>query len=195
MAERRDAVLRAACDHLSNNLKFTLQLKREQRNAVDYLLKKDDVLAVLPTGYSKSLTFQLFAVAASIEGEERQTVLVICPLKSIKEDQIAEAGSMGILAASTEDISEDELRATKFQLIFRSAEKRFLNILKDNCSSLHGKLATVVVAESHTVEMWTGQRSEAKLGANVAFHEAFGKLSQIRSFCKQGESSSIVIHR
>ena len=72
MAERSDAVLREACDRLSNNLKFTLQLKPEQRNAVDYLLKKEDVLAVLPTGYGKSLIFQLFAVAASIEGEERQ---------------------------------------------------------------------------------------------------------------------------
>ncbi|XP_022808271.1 putative ATP-dependent DNA helicase Q1 [Stylophora pistillata] len=146
MAERRDAVLREACDHLSNNLKFTLQLKPEQRNAVDYLLKKDDVLAVLPTGYGKSLIFQLFTVAVSIEGEERQTVLVICPLKIIIEDQIAEAGSLGIPAASTEDISEDELRAAKFRL--RAAKFR----------------------------------SEAKLGANVAFRDAFGKLSQIRSF-------------
>ena len=66
MAERREAVLREACDHLANNLKFRLQLKPEQRNAVDCLLKKDDVLAVLPTGYGKSLIFQLFVVAASI---------------------------------------------------------------------------------------------------------------------------------
>lgn len=120
------------------------------------------MLAALPTGHGKSLTFQLFAVAASIEGEERQTVLVICLLKSIIEDQIAEAGSMGIPAASTEDVSEDELRAAKFQLIFGSAvtvmEKRFLDIMKDNCSSLDRKLAAVVVDESHTVEMWTGKR-------------------------------------
>ncbi|XP_022809537.1 ATP-dependent helicase SGS1-like [Stylophora pistillata] len=160
MAERRDVVLREACDHLSNNLKFAL-LKPDQRNAVDYLLKKDDVLAVLPTGYGKSLIFQLFAVAASTEGEERQTVLVICLLKSM-EDQIAEAGIMGIPAASTKDISVDELRAAKFQLIFGSAEtaieKPFLDILKDNCSSLDRKLAAVVVDESHTVETWTGKR-------------------------------------
>lgn len=109
MAERRHAVLRKACDYLSNNLKFRLQLKPEQRNAVECLLKGDDVLAVLPTGYGKSLIFQLFAVAASIEREERQTVLVVCPLKSIIEDQIAEATSMGIPVASAADISEDEL--------------------------------------------------------------------------------------
>lgn len=162
MAESRDAVLREACDHLSNNLKFRLQLKPEQRNAVKCLLEKDDVLAVLLTGYGKSLIFQLFAVAASIEREEQQTVLVVCPLKSIIEDHIAEAESMGIPATSAVDISEDELCAAKFQLIFGSAEtvmeRRFLYILKDNSSSLHRKLAAVVVDESHTVEMWTGKR-------------------------------------
>jgi len=58
------------------------------------------VLAVLPTRYGKSLIFQLFDVAASIEKKEPETVLVVCPLKSITEDQIAEAKSMGIPAAS-----------------------------------------------------------------------------------------------
>ena len=90
--------------HLSSYLK----LEPEQRNAVESFLNHDVVLAVLPTGYGKSHNFQLFAVAASIE---RKYVLVVCPLKSIIEDQIAEAESMGIPAASAVDISEDEFRA------------------------------------------------------------------------------------
>ena len=49
-------------------------------------------------------------------------MLIVCPLKSIIEDQIAEAKSMGIPAASSVDISEDELCAAKFQLIFGSSE-------------------------------------------------------------------------
>ena len=109
-------------------------MKPEERNAVEYLLNHNDVLAVLPTGYGKGLIFQLFAVAASIERKEPDTVLVVCPLKSITEDQIAEAKSMGIPAASAVDISEDELRASIFQLIFGSVEtvleRRFLDILK-----------------------------------------------------------------
>ena len=47
-------------------------MKPEQRNAVEYLLNHDDVLAVLPTEYGESLIFQLFAVAASIERKEPQ---------------------------------------------------------------------------------------------------------------------------
>ena len=114
-------VLQEACAHLSSYLKLKLQLKPKQRNAVEYLLNHDDVLAVLPTGYAKSLIFQLFAVAASIERKEPQTVLVVCPLKSIIEDQIAKAESMGIPAVSAVDISEDEFRAAilKFYHRFR----------------------------------------------------------------------------
>jgi len=75
-------------------------LKPEQRNAVEYLLNQDDMLAVLPTMYGKSLIFQLFAVAAWIERKEPEIVLVVCPLKSNLEDQIAEAKSICIPAAS-----------------------------------------------------------------------------------------------
>ena len=160
MAERRERVLHEACGYLSNNLKFSLELKVEQRNAVESLLERDDVLAVFPTGYGKSLIFQVFVVAASIKREDQQTVLVFCPLKSIIEAQIAEAETMVISSALAADISEDELRAAKFQLIFGSAEtvteRRFLDILKHNGSSLHRKMAAIVVDESHTVEMWTG---------------------------------------
>jgi len=113
-------------------------LKPEQRNAVEYLLNHADVLAVLLTGYGESLIFQLFAVAASIERKEPQTVLVVCPLKSMIEGQIAEVKSIGIPAASSVDISEDELCAAKFQLIafsvwlrqFWNVERRLLDILK-----------------------------------------------------------------
>ena len=67
---------------------------------MEYLLNQDDVLVVLPTGYGKSLISRLFAVAASIERKEPETVLIVCPLKSIIEDQIAKAKSMGIAAVS-----------------------------------------------------------------------------------------------
>ena len=108
MVESEERVLREACDYLSRFLKFDLELKPEQRNAILSLLKRDDVLAVLPTGYGKSLIFQLFALAASLEMKEQQSVLVVCPLKSIIDDQITEAQSMGISAASAADLSEEE---------------------------------------------------------------------------------------
>ena len=60
--------------------------------------KKEMILMVLPPGYRKYLICHLFAIAASLEMEEQQTVLVVCPLKSIIK--ITEAQTIGILAAS-----------------------------------------------------------------------------------------------
>ena len=103
--------------------KYPIELKPEQRQAVKAVLKGGDVLAVLPTGYGKSLIFQLFAAAAAIKRRQHQTVLVVCPLQSIIDDQVAEARSIGMSAASFADVSDEELRLAKFQHLFGSAEK------------------------------------------------------------------------
>lgn len=162
MAESDGGSIREACENFSKFLKFSVELRPEQRQAVNALLQGRDVLAVLPTGFGKSLIFQLFAAAAAIERSRHQTVLVVCPLQSIIDDQITEARSMGMSAASVADVSVGELRSAKFQLLFGSAEKimdnHLLDVLKDNGSPLHRDLAAVVVDESHTVEMWTGKR-------------------------------------
>ena len=86
---------------------------------MEYFLNDDDVFTVLPTGYGKRHIFQLFAVVASIVRKEPQTVLAVCPLKSIIEDQIAEAESMGIPAASAVNISEDEFRVAILKFYHR----------------------------------------------------------------------------
>ena len=43
---------------LSTKLRFSLELKVEQRETLNSLLDGSDVLAVLPTGYEKSLIFR-----------------------------------------------------------------------------------------------------------------------------------------
>ena len=69
---------------------------------------------------------------------------------------------MGLSASSVADLSLEELKSAKCQLLFGSAEKvleeRLLNVLKDNFSSIHQHLAAIVIDESHTVEMWTRKR-------------------------------------
>ncbi|XP_068723689.1 ATP-dependent DNA helicase RecQ-like [Montipora capricornis] len=93
--------------------------------------------------------------------KEHQTVLVVCPLRSIIDDQIEEAKGMGMSASSLSDVTDDELRSAKFQLLFAPAEEvinnRSLEILKEDGTALHRNLAAVVVDESHTVETWTGK--------------------------------------
>ena len=48
-------------DGLANDLGFGLKV--EQKEAVESLLRGKDVFGVLPTGFGKSLIFQLFVLA------------------------------------------------------------------------------------------------------------------------------------
>ena len=61
-------------------------------------------------------------------------VIVVCPLKSIVQDQIAEAYSMGLTAASLANNRLEDIENAKYQLVFPSAEeilsKSFLSPLK-----------------------------------------------------------------
>jgi superfamily II DNA helicase RecQ len=72
-------------------------LKDEQNTAINGLLDGKDVLAVLPTGFGKSLIFQIFVLVSSIERQCHCSALVLCPINSIVLDQI-EAKQMGISA-------------------------------------------------------------------------------------------------
>lgn len=79
-------------DALASHLGFVL--KSEQKEAVESLLKGRDVFGVLPTGFGKSLIFQVFVLAKNRASNspnasvEHLTIIVICPLKSIMEEQI-----------------------------------------------------------------------------------------------------------
>ena len=71
-----------------------VQLKNEQKLAVESLLERKDVLAVLPTGFGKSLIFRVFVEVKELILERNVIVLVVVPLLSIEEDQISEAQSV-----------------------------------------------------------------------------------------------------
>ena len=75
----------------NSSCKFVL--KTEQETAVKELLKGNDVLAVLPTGFGKSINFIVYLLARSsfveqTRGSSQISVLVVSPLKSIICDQV-----------------------------------------------------------------------------------------------------------
>ena len=74
--------------------------KPKQIQCFDLLLKGHDVVAVLPTGYGKSLIFHLLPWILPYKNEGlKNTVLVVCPLSSIMKDQISVLNERGIIAA------------------------------------------------------------------------------------------------
>ena len=84
-----DRAIQSALDFLATRERSVV-LKREQKQTIVSLLNGEIVLAVLPTGFGKSM----FAVFGKTESEKLEgrpvSVLVICPLKSIISDQIVQ---------------------------------------------------------------------------------------------------------
>ena len=56
----------------------SFKLKKEQESPVKSLLLNRDVLAVLPTGYGKSLVFQCYVAAREVLENAKVSLLVIC---------------------------------------------------------------------------------------------------------------------
>ena len=63
-------------------------LKAEQYEALEAIISGRDVIAILPTGFGKSLIFQLFC-DVKLASNPNTCILVVAPLKSIMEDQIS----------------------------------------------------------------------------------------------------------
>ena len=52
-------------------------------------------MAILPTGFGKSMIFQLFTLM-KIEEDEASSVIIVSPLSSITNDQVKDFEDIGI---------------------------------------------------------------------------------------------------
>ena len=85
-------------------------LKPEQESAVRALLADRDVVAVLRTGYGKSLIYQMFVRAKNYELNGNAAILIISPLKSIIEDQLQEMELLGYPVKDLANLSNNDIR-------------------------------------------------------------------------------------
>jgi len=116
------------------------------------LLAGRDVLAVLPTGAGKSLCYQVPALMA----QERGTTLVVSPLISLMQDQVAALKAAGVAAAylsATQTAKERDaaltaLRAGALTLLY-SAPERLKQVIP-----LLGRCPLLAVDEAHCVVEW-----------------------------------------
>ena len=70
-------------------------LKPEQKQAVDALLAGQDVMAILPTGFGKSLIYQMFCMGKLSSNAKRKCV-GLSPINSIIEEQVNELNDFGL---------------------------------------------------------------------------------------------------
>ena len=149
---------------------------------------------LLPTGYGKSLIFQLSPGPCRGEKKKRTRYshhhLFICPLISIIEDQMEEAKDLGMssVCVSNEPNIED-IKSGKFHLIFGSAEnvldKCSVDALKYSSCHLRNRLVAFVIDESHVIETWTGENKIQIQNAYFIFMRVPHNLSDMDLSHKQ----------
>ena len=152
-----------------------LQLKECQYEAVKALVvDRKDTFCVLPTGYGKSLIYQLlpFVFDVYLGQESYSSIIVISPLNALMIDQITKLKShmeVSILKANREAKSNTNSTQSEkgsiydqisrpSQIIFAHPEalledtKIFQNILKSK--PYQDAVKAIVIDEAHLVEEW-----------------------------------------
>lgn len=137
--------------------------RSHQAVAIDSTLSGQDVFVLMPTGGGKSLCYQLPALVKS--GKTHGTTIVISPLISLMQDQVAHLLAKGIRAGMVHSRGSAQERREMirsfrdglFDLVYLSPEMISASEQVRSCVSyLYScdKLARVVVDEAHCVSSW-----------------------------------------
>lgn len=157
------------CEVFSNALSRALNifhissLKPDQEESVHTVVfEHKDLLAVLPTGYGKSIIYQIIPKLCEeihfLSHGVRKTfsVIVVSPLEYIRKQQKERLINLTIKAACLEESSEfdKEISEGCCEIIFGSAEQwlkpKWKKILQQNTINA----MALVVDEVHTVDTW-----------------------------------------
>lgn len=124
-----------------------------QKEVIEALLEKRDVIALLPTGMGKSLCYQLPAYTLE------KPVLIVSPLLSLMQDQVEELKRFGEkrVVALNSFLTVTEKRYVlhyleQYRFIFTSPEMLLQQQVQEKLA--HMKLGLIVVDEAHCISQW-----------------------------------------
>ena len=167
--------LRKAVKSVSIKRGFEFTLKEKQLECISSIVCDGrNVLAVLPTGYRKSVIYQILPDVFDIMlGTEKSMVLVISPLNALMQDQITKLKDWGISACMIQGhgvlvegdasidsgikLPLDKLANPAFQLLYMHAEvcvndKKIVHFF--NSPVYQERVRCVVLDEAHLVLNW-----------------------------------------
>ncbi len=136
------------------------QLKPKQEECLVHILNEGDVVALLPTGFGKSLIYQLLpTVSEKLRRPKsgKAIIVIVYPLIALIDDQVKEAAKLSLCAAQLGVHNDREIMEGNFSLIFGSPESWILNpkwraML---ASTLYqDKLVTIVIDEAQVAYKW-----------------------------------------
>jgi len=129
--------------------------KPEQYKIIDSILDGRDVLGVMPTGYGKSLCFQLPPLIT------HELSIVISPLIALMDDQVSSMTDLGIcsccynstLTATRKKELEQELLSGDYQILYVTPESLDKDEFKRIVKAVYEKqgICMVAVDEAHCV--------------------------------------------
>lgn len=154
--ERRQTFA-SAVDAVLNEFNGKFSLKMEQRTALESFIERKDVFALLPTGFGKSLIYQLAPLVAKSMGIcENPIVVVVSPLIALMEDQVREATALGISACQLDPDIEALIKRGSFNIVLGSPESwlsgKWRDMLTDEV--YRKNLLGIVVDEVHLTYKW-----------------------------------------
>ena len=145
-------------------------LRPAQEEAIQSVLQDKHTLTVLPTGYGKTVIFQLPALMS------KGVTVVFSPLIALMSDQVAKLGKVGIPAralhsgiqAKAQDRAMADIKAGQVKFVYCAPER--LN-RSDFVGALQAlPIARIVVDEAHVMDEWEGdfRPAYAKIGEAVS---------------------------
>ncbi|XP_052105398.1 probable ATP-dependent DNA helicase RecS [Mytilus californianus] len=153
----------------------------EQKEILECFVNKKNCVAVLPTGFGKSLPFQLYlpVVREVIENSSDWKVLVCCSLVALMQDQVEKLSHIGNSTATYKgkDVhSDDRIKEGLIDVIFASPETLVGDPYWRTClKKLNIKL--IVIDEFHTIAIWGQDEGDRK----EAFRKWFSNVGELRS--------------
>ncbi len=125
-----------------------------QEEIIDTVLRKEDVLALLPTGGGKSVCFQIPALM------QEGTCLVISPLIALMKDQVARLKKMGIAAGAVHTgMHRDQIESVYSNCL--TGKNKFLYISPERLENTaflfvigRLKINLIAVDEAHCISQW-----------------------------------------